>query len=231
MEELKEALFIRISHPWEKVKELVMNWEAYCLTIVVYQHDADEDVNRTHCHMVLTGLCVGRKRLRQIADSKGFPIKGNENCSIVAYDGSKTPYVYMAKGTLDPVFLKGFDQNTAEEWKQAWVEPNQRESKLPKIEEMYNLFKHNAHKTTPNWQMLKNNAWNHVGAFRKVRDNQFFQYYKAIVLTYVDDYQDLLDFKVPRSDPWFAKGLPDCMLEKAVPTNIITHPSGILMEL
>jgi len=231
MEELKESLFIRISHPWEKVETLVDKWSKHFSACVVYEHEADEEVKRTHCHMVITGLSVGRKRLRQIADAIAFPIKGNENCSIVAYDGGEVPYVYMAKGSLEPVYSRGFDQSHHTRWKDAWVIPNARESKLPKIEEMYDSFRDKAHKTSPNWTVLKDNVFRHVKQYRRVCDNQFFQYYKAIVITYMLDYEDFIDYKIPRSDAWFAKGLPDTLLEKKELTQFITHPSGLTMEL
>jgi len=224
MEELKESLFIRISHPWEKVKPLIERWTQHFSAAAVYQHDADEETNRTHCHMVLTGLNVGRKRLRQIAEQMSFPIKGNENCSIVEYDGSETPYVYMAKGSLDPVYLKGFTQENADKWKASWTVPNHREPKLPKLEEIYNDFVQDSHKQKTNWNILKDEAWRLIKRYRKVCDATFFQYYKAIVLTYISDYGHLSnpELRVPRNDNWWAKGLPESMLEYPYPQAVIT---------
>jgi hypothetical protein len=65
---MKESpdLFIRISHPWETVKTLIDKWQDKCNSVAVYQHDADEDVSRTHCHIILKGCTVGRKRLQQL---------------------------------------------------------------------------------------------------------------------------------------------------------------------
>lgn len=222
MEELKESLFIRITHPWEKVEPLVERWSQHFKAAAVYQHDADEEVGKTHCHMVLTGLSVGRKRLRQIAEQMSFPIKGNENCSIVEYDGSEVPYVYMAKGSLEPVFLKGFTQANADSWRVAWVVPNIREAKLPKLEEIYNDFVTTHHKQTTNWAILKDDAWHLVKRYRKVCDATFFQYYKAIVITYVSDYGHLTnpEIRIPRTDQWWSKGLPNSMLETPCPLTI-----------
>lgn len=226
MEELKESLFIRISHPWEKVKTLIDTWSQHFSAGVVYEHEADEDVSRTHCHMVITGLSVGRKRLRQIADAIAFPIKGNENCSIVAYDGSEVPYVYMAKGTLEPVFSKGFNQSHHTRWKDAWVIPNAKHVKSPQIEEMYDSFRDKAHKTSPNWTTLKDNVFRHVKLYRKICDNHFFQCYKAIVITYMLDYETMIDYRIPRSDAWFAKGLPETLLEAKILPEMLTLVNG-----
>jgi len=226
MEELKESLFIRVSHPWEKVKTLVEAWEQYATTVVVYEHEADDEIKRTHCHLIITGLSVGRKRLRQIADKIAFPIKGNENSAIVVYDGSEVPYVYMAKGSLEPVFSKGFSQSHHTRWKDAWVVPNTKQTKPPQLEEMYDTFRDKAHKTSPNWATLKDNVFRHVKSYRKMCDNHFFQCYKSIVITYMLEYDTLLDYKVPRSDAWFAKGLPDSLLEAKVLPEMLTLVGG-----
>ena len=76
MKELSPDLFIRISHPWETVKLFVEKIEDKCTSVAVYQHDADEDVSRTHCHMVLKGIQLCRKQvlnyMKDSLDLKGY---------------------------------------------------------------------------------------------------------------------------------------------------------------
>jgi len=129
---------VRITHSYEKIAQLVSAWALRSETMAVYEHPKDAKVNRTHCHMVITGTNVDKKQLRNIA-SKFCDVKGNENCSFKEFTGEETAYVYMTKGVHDPKYLLCIPTTTAEDWKAKWTPPQVYE-KVDKYTKRYNEF-------------------------------------------------------------------------------------------
>lgn len=235
-------LFIRITHPWETVKELITTkWALYCETVVVYQHDADEQVNRTHVHMVLRKMKVCRKRLKQLAVEAYVDLVGNTNCAMEIADKNTETYTYMTKGHLEPVFLQGYPKEESDKWKAAWKEGS--DYNKSKLRHIYDKFYPDACKTK-NWEQLKKAAWLHLSTHRyksldMVGTQYFFDCYKSLCLTYItelymlstdEDYQNqcvyhtgerFSPFRVPVKDSWFSKALPFCLLEPDTPPQII----------
>lgn len=97
---------------------------------VVYEHNADEEVNRTHIHALIeTELstdtlklrirkCLGYKPTRSdwaFSEKVGKPLTPVEDRFIT----------YMSKGTLQPKYLKGFTQDECDKYKALWVEKSQ----------------------------------------------------------------------------------------------------------
>lgn len=130
---------VRITHSYEQIAQMVSAWAMRSETMVVYEHPKDEKVNRTHCHMVITGTNVDKKQLRNIA-SKYIDVKGNENCSFKEFNGDKKAYVYMTKGVHDPKYLLCIPKSQADEWKASWVAPSKSAVKVDKWTKMYNEF-------------------------------------------------------------------------------------------
>lgn len=129
---------VRITHPYAEIAQLVSAWALRSETMAVYEHPKDHKVNRTHCHLVITGTNVDKKQLRNIA-SKFADVKGNENCSFKEFTGEEKAYVYMTKGVHDPKYLLCIPETTAQSWKEKWVEPV-KYVKVDKNTARYNEF-------------------------------------------------------------------------------------------
>lgn len=77
-------------------------------TLVIYEHEADEEVSRTHCH----GLMLGCKRGQDTIRNKYFKnIYAKQDYSLVAKTLNKVIdkkfITYMSKGKLNPKYCKG----------------------------------------------------------------------------------------------------------------------------
>lgn len=113
---------IRITLPYEGCKHIISQWADRCAEVVVYQHDADEEISKTHVHLGLYGCEVKSEALKRMwSDAPG---KGNEFWSWKEASAEASRYLtYMSKGTLRPVFVKKISPEILEAARQAWVEP------------------------------------------------------------------------------------------------------------
>jgi len=112
---------IRITLPYDDCKAIISDWASRCNAVVVYQHEADEDVSKTHVHIGLQGCETKSEALKRMW--KDAPGKGNEFWSWKDWDGEDKYLTYMSKGTLRPVFVKNISEAILEKSRQNWVEP------------------------------------------------------------------------------------------------------------
>jgi len=219
---MKENLFIRISHPWETVKLFIEKIKDRCTSVVVYQHDADEDVNRTHCHMVLKDIQVCRKQVLNIM-KESLQLKGNADFATEKCDESAKPFIYMSKGKLDPVFLKEYSAEQALDWKSQWVEPSEQpktQTELDLIYEDFCMDMRNLPIRLMTWKYLMETAYACVKRKRKWIDQHFFNLRKTIVLTWIDEYAPSGYILIPATHKW-AEDMPEHMVKQPPP--IIQH--------
>jgi hypothetical protein len=111
---------IRITRSYNEVSEWV---EAIPSTkIVVFQHDADGSVQRTHVHMyVETTLKPDAMKARYKKVYNQID-KGDWSFKTATEDADK--YItYMSKGVLDPKFVVGFEEDKLNELKSKWIDP------------------------------------------------------------------------------------------------------------
>jgi len=113
---------IRITLPFEDCRIIIEKWAERSQSCVVYQHDADEEVSKTHVHLGLYGCTVKAEALKRMwADVPG---KGNEFWSWKEATADPTKYIaYMSKGSLRPHWVKNFSEDILEKSRQSWVEP------------------------------------------------------------------------------------------------------------
>lgn len=112
---------IRITLPYDDCIDIISKWASRSQKIIVYQHDADEEVSKTHIHLAVGGCEVKAEALKRMwADAPG---KGNEFWSWKEWDGTETYITYMSKGKLRPLYTKNFTDEQVERSRQAWVEP------------------------------------------------------------------------------------------------------------
>lgn len=121
---------IRITLSYDDCKDVISKWADRSARAIVYQHDIDEEVSKTHIHLALVGCEVKAEALKRMwPDAPG---KGNEFWSWKQIDDGLEKYVtYMTKGKLRPVFVKNFSQDIVDGLRQAWVEPSLGNDKFP----------------------------------------------------------------------------------------------------
>jgi len=117
--------FVRITHAWDKITNLVGVWALQSEKLVAYEH-VGEKTEKVHCHILIMGSVVAKKQLRNIAaDMLGInSVKGQENMAFRQCDSNwKVSLPYMTKGKFDPKYLHGFSEAEALVWKSQWVPP------------------------------------------------------------------------------------------------------------
>jgi len=121
---------IRITLPYQDCSGIISRWSERCHGIVAYQHDADDEISKTHVHLALHKSEVRAEALKRMwPDAPG---KGNEFWSFKEWDvryndsgrlSSLGYLTYMSKGIHSPVFAKKIDLDILEEARLLWVEP------------------------------------------------------------------------------------------------------------
>lgn len=116
---------LRISRDNTDLQEVFDDWAKVSGKLLVYRHDADEEVETTHCHFLIEECSIGTAEgLRKRVKHMGF--KGNGDWAFTAPPENESQtqrYItYMTKGKLDPVYNKGYDPKYLEECKKKWVE-------------------------------------------------------------------------------------------------------------
>lgn len=116
---------IRITLPYADCSDIISKWANRSQKAIVYQHDADEEVSKTHVHIGLSGCEVGVEALKRMWPEA--PGKGNEFWSYKDWKpetGDRDKYItYMSKGKLSVSFLKNISEQLVETSRLAWVEP------------------------------------------------------------------------------------------------------------
>lgn len=125
-------LAIRVSRSYDEVKDWVETLKGD--KIIVYQHDADEDVSRTHIHMLIlaTGIKPDAMKTRyktRYGDidktdwSFTQSFKEDGKAVGITEENSSKFITYMSKGHLVPVYNHGYDPVDLLRLTQEWKEP------------------------------------------------------------------------------------------------------------
>jgi hypothetical protein len=197
----------RISSLYDAVSVAISELINMSQQVIIYQHEADEDVNRTHIH----GLIMGCKRKEDTIRNKFF--KGTYESSDYEL---KTTYkdrkgkswpvdekyiTYMSKGVLQPVYNKNFAPELVEEYRRQWVhydkveEKNSTEPKKKKVENAFTSCTQIIEEFLPHRTVLGclGEHWNYtdqeiVVAIRKWAN----KYQKGISMYKCRDYYDII---------------------------------------
>lgn len=113
-------------------------WSRHVNKMVVYEHD-DDGANNLHCHIMIEGCHVTKKRLQQLAQEQCAlqrRVQGQRATSLMSfrskeYDGHWTGFAYVTKGKYDPKYIQGWTREEAESWKAAWVKPEEHVKRTP----------------------------------------------------------------------------------------------------
>lgn len=117
------SLAIRISMDYESIKEWINGVE--CEKMLVYQHDADDTVNRTHVHLLIIKPEKKPDALKTRYVKMYNPTeKGNSLWSWKSTDINSDVYItYMTNGHLEPMLNKGYNVEELKVLKDKWINP------------------------------------------------------------------------------------------------------------
>lgn len=126
-------LAIRISRSFDEIKQWCEELKAE--KIILYQHDADDEISRTHVHMLVIGITIKQDTLKYRYKKLYGDIDKTDWSFITSYkeDGKLIPITlessykfitYMSKGHLTPLICDGFDRFLILELTQKWVVPD-----------------------------------------------------------------------------------------------------------
>lgn len=118
--------------PWEQLSDKFTAFSNECDVLVVYEHEKDDEVNRTHCHALVE--VANEERIRQVVSEcnreNNTGLKGNSlymlsteystkkrSKKVKVNDGLIT---YMTKGILEPKYTKGFTDERINQLRGEW---------------------------------------------------------------------------------------------------------------
>lgn len=110
------AFLGRITRPYADISGVLLDIFKDVGYFWVYQHDADEKVNRTHCHFFTLQSQRDNKTIKNLKVYKELKFKGNSDHAYKNYDskvdeGNEGEWYnvlkYYSKGTLEPVYCHG----------------------------------------------------------------------------------------------------------------------------
>lgn len=117
---MSHAFLGRISRQYSDISGLIIDWSKQCEQLWVYQHDADEKVSTTHCHLFVIGSKRDAEGLKKLVTWKSLKLSGNKDSSFKSYkkiydiENNGTWYdclKYASKGHLQPVYTHGDNAN------------------------------------------------------------------------------------------------------------------------
>lgn len=119
-------LHIRIHREYAEIQQWIVNED--CSFCVVYQHDADQEVSRTHCHIWIKGVKCNTDSLKNHIKKVVGKVPKEDWAFMAIQPKTKTPYndtliTYMSKGELDPKYIKGWTEEEIEEFRRKWIPP------------------------------------------------------------------------------------------------------------
>lgn len=119
MEKFNKA--IRISRPYDVIKPWFDKFTYD--KIIVYEHSADAEVSRTHCHILVYGVTVQNDNLKYHLKKIDPTLNGRIDWSFSTKEVNDDFITYMCKGSLDPVFKVGYTDYEIDVLTAKWVDP------------------------------------------------------------------------------------------------------------
>lgn len=113
----------RISASYVEIQPVIQEWASKMLRMAVFQHDKDDSVQTTHCHILMEGCETQCEQLKRIFKKilPGLPAKGNEFWKWESKTSVNDSFLtYMSKGVLTPMFVKGYSPELVEERRLQW---------------------------------------------------------------------------------------------------------------
>jgi len=105
-------------------KEMLEYLEPLSDKLIVYEHEADDDVARTHIHGLIMGCSRSddtlRNNLFKKIYTKNYELKSTYKTKTGTNPVDDKYITYMSKGKLDPKYIKGYSQEEIAIYKSQW---------------------------------------------------------------------------------------------------------------
>lgn len=120
-------LQIRISRPYDDISQWILAED--CSQCVVYEHESDDEISRTHCHVWIKNVMCNTDTLKNHIRKVVGKVDKSDWAFMEVNKKTKTPYndtliTYMSKGKLLPKYVKGFIEEEIESFRLKWTQPN-----------------------------------------------------------------------------------------------------------
>lgn len=122
---------VRLTFPYSEVQGAIEQFAKASEGIVVYEHEADKEVSRTHIHLLLEKCSVGTDTLKNyVRKCKEVKIEKTDWSFKTASEDLGNYIKYMSKGVLESVYVKGYDMEYINECKSKWEDVSETRVKL-----------------------------------------------------------------------------------------------------
>lgn len=129
-----------IHREFQDLSGVLKIWQSHCVSYLVAQHDADEKVSRTHCHILIGDSDVGKEQLRRILKSEIKDLDRRDAFILEKNMKTKEPYDrkkllrYILKGTCPAYLVKNISDEEIAEARQSWAPESSEAPELVKKE-------------------------------------------------------------------------------------------------
>jgi len=131
---------IRLTKPYSILESFFLNLQ--CEAMVVYEHQADDEIKRTHVHALIKGSPVKATTMKARL-TKLCGVWKKEDWAFMTHYGKVERELidddlitYMSKGILDPVYVVGFIEEYLLDQRSKWVEPKRNKPTKPTYDSM-----------------------------------------------------------------------------------------------
>lgn len=103
-----DSWFVRVHRTYEELEPWVQNLAEKCDKLVVYEHEADEEVNRLHCHLMIIGYKTSDETMKaQLTKVLGQRPEKTDWAWDPEVRSEESTIAYMSKKDLHAKFVKG----------------------------------------------------------------------------------------------------------------------------
>lgn len=113
-------LNIRITRAYSDINQWCEDLDAE--KVIIYEHDADGKVKRTHCHIMLIGSKVKPDAMKARFKKLYGDIERTD-WYFKQCDGDDVNVTYMSKGRLTPKRCVGWSEEEIDELRSKWIDP------------------------------------------------------------------------------------------------------------
>lgn len=118
-------LFVRVSREFQDLIRCMPLFEVQCEKLVLYEHEQDNEVSRTHVHFLITEVKCSRETLKNIIRKECENIP-RQDWSFKDVTDPKGCITYMSKGTLDPMYNYNYSRDEIDDCKKLWKDPTKK---------------------------------------------------------------------------------------------------------
>jgi len=126
-------LKIRVSRSFKELNpekdSFIQKLAEVCDVLAVYEHEADDEITRTHIHCYADNPRVSTDTMKNWV-KKALGVKSFTKTDWSFPEAQDEGFItYMSKGTLDPLFIKGIESDAIAALKDKWVEQPKKNGK------------------------------------------------------------------------------------------------------